>query len=253
MEWNVPYDRRGLVGVRNFVRLILDLSFRRAFINNVWYAAICLSVELVLGFCLAQLLTKNFVGKNFVRILLLIPFLTAPTLAGLEFRWIYNREYGLLNHILEALHLFPKQSWLVDPTLAFISVMLVDIWQHTPFMMLLLLAGLETLPTSPYEAATVDGASWFQKFRFITIPLLRPVIAIACMLRVIDLFRVFDTIFIITQGGPAGRTELLSVYLYRVAFQYGKLGYAAAGSWYTLIFSLLIILPILNRMRKFAG
>jgi len=250
MEWNIAYARIQFKGIGNYIELIFDSALRQALFNNILYAAICLTVELLIGFGLALLLAEKFVGRSIIRILLLLPFLTAPTLAGLEFRWIFNEQFGLLNQVLVALHLSSKQNWLSDPILAKVSIMVVDIWQNTPFMMLLLLAGLESLPIGPYEAATVDGASEWQKFKYLTLPLLKPVIGIACILRIIDLFRVFDTVFVITEGGPAGATELLSTYVYRVGFQYGKFGYAAAGSWCTLLISFLIILPFLNRIRK---
>jgi len=237
-------------GLANYVNLIFDSEFRLSLYNTFIFLAIALSAEFALGFALALLADSiNFRGKATLMILLFLPFFIAPTLAGLNWRWLLNGELGLVNQILSLLHI-EKKMWLVLPPLPMISVMLVDIWEYTPFMILLLYAGLQSLPHDPYEAATIDGANNWQKIWYLTVPLLRPVIGIALMLRIIDIFRIFDTIYVMTQGGPGNTTQLASLYIYKVAFRFKQLGYAAAASYVVLFFSVLFILPILIYMEK---
>jgi multiple sugar transport system permease protein len=248
-DWNITAVGRPFLGLRNYVEALTISSSQFIFAQNIAFTVICIALEFVVGMALALLLSRQFVGRGLARTLILLPMLTAPVLAGFNFRWIFNDRFGLANQLLIQLGLQPF-AWLADANLARAVIVLVTIWQGIPFMMLLLLAGLESLPTSPFEAAIVDGASAWQRFLHIALPLLRPVIVVAVSLRVIDLFRTFDTIYIITFGGPGHATELLPFYIYRAAFSSGRFGFASALSYVTLALTLLILIPLFYRRRE---
>jgi ABC-type sugar transport system permease subunit len=251
-DWNITSATHSFIGLRNYVEALTTSASQFIFVQNIAFTLVCLALEFGIGLALALLMSRQFVGRGLARTLLLLPMLTAPVLAGFNFRWILNDRFGLANQLFLQFGLTP-QPWLADANLARASIVLVTIWQGIPFMMLLLLAGLESLPTSPFEAALVDGASPWQRFLHITMPLLRPVIIVAVSLRVIDLFRTFDTIYIMTSGGPGHATELLPFYIYRAAFSSGRFGYASALSYITLILTLLILIPLFFRPRVKEG
>jgi len=164
----------------------------------------------------------------------------APAVVGLNFRWLFNSQYGLIDALLADLHL-PAVLWLSDPNWALVSIIIADVWQNAPLMVLLFLAGLQSLPQEPVEAAAVDGASPWQIFWYITLPLMRPIIVVALMLRIIDTFRTFDVVWLMTQGGPGGATSLITVYAYLLAFQGVDFGHAAAVSYIALVISLVLL------------
>ena len=248
-DWNITSVGRPFLGLRNYVEALTNASSQFIFAQNIAFTVICIALEFVIGMALALLLSRQFKGRGLARTLLLLPMLTAPVLAGFNFRWIFNDRFGLANQLLIQLGLQPY-AWLADANLARAVIVLVTIWQGIPFMMLLLLAGLESLPASPFEAAIVDGASAWQRFLHIALPLLRPVIVVAVSLRVIDLFRTFDTIYIITFGGPGHATELLPFYIYRAAFSSGRFGFASALSYIVLVLTLLFLIPLFYRRRE---
>src|SRR5690606_33946385 len=190
-DWNITSVTSPFIGLRNYVEALTNSASQFIFLQNIAFTIVCIVLEFVIGLSLALLMSRQFVGRGLARTLLLLPMLTAPVLAGFNFRWIFNDRFGLANQVFLQFGLNPL-PWLADANLARAAIVLVTIWQGIPFMMLLLLAGLESLPTSPVEAALVDGASPWQRFLHITLPLLRPVIIVAISLRVIDLFRTFD-------------------------------------------------------------
>jgi multiple sugar transport system permease protein len=248
-DWNIASVGEPFIGLRNYVEAFTNSSSQFIFVQNIAFTLICIVLEFVVGMALALLLSRRFVGRGLARTLLLLPMLTAPVLAGFNFRWIFNDRFGLANQLLLKIGLDPL-PWLADANLARLAVVVVTIWQGIPFMMLLLLAGLESLPTAPFEAATIDGATAWQRFLHITLPLLRPVIVVAASLRIIDLFRTFDTIYIMTFGGPGHATELIPFYIYRAAFSDGRFGYASALSYVALLLTLLMLIPLFYRRRQ---
>src|SRR5215218_600740 len=248
-DWSITSAGHRFLGLRNYKEAFTGASSGYIYTQTILFTVICIVLEFVLGMALALLMSQPFHGRGLARTLLLLPMLTAPVLAGFNFRWIFNDRFGLANQLLIQLGLKPY-AWLADPNLARAVIVLVTIWQGIPFMMLLLLAGLESLPASPFEAAIVDGASAWQRFVHIALPLLRPVIVVAISLRVIDLFRTFDTIYIITFGGPGHATELLPFYIYRAAFSSGRFGFASALSYVTLALTLLLLIPLFYRRRE---
>jgi ABC-type sugar transport system permease subunit len=245
-DWTITSVDQPFIGLRNYVEALSSSASQFILVQNIAFTVICIALEFVIGIALALLLARRFVGRSLARTLLLLPMLTAPVLAGFNFRWIFNDRFGLANQLLIQAGLQP-QAWLADANLARAVIILVTIWQGIPFMMLLLLAGIESLPTPPFEAAIVDGATAWQRFLHITLPLLRPIIVVAVSLRVIDLFRTFDTIYIMTFGGPGHATELLPFYIYRAAFSSGRFGYASALSYITLALTVLILIPLFYR------
>lgn len=227
--------------LQNFARLAADDFFLSALAHTLVYAAIALTVEFLLGLGLAVLLNKKMRGRSFFRAALLVPMMLPPVVVGVVWRLMLNPNFGAINGTLQGLGASTEAlTWTAHPTLAFASVIMVDIWQWTPFIFLILLAGLQAIPDEPYEAALIDGSTSWQTFRHVTLPLLKPAILIALLLRTMDLLRVFDQIFILTEGGPGSATETISLYIYRTAFRFGDFGYAAAMSFVLLLLTNII-------------
>jgi multiple sugar transport system permease protein len=223
-------------GLGNFARLVQDSFFWAALAHTFVYALSALTLEFLLGLGLALLLDRNLRGRNLFRALLLIPMMLPPVVVGVTWRLLFNPTFGAINGTLKRFGIDTAAlTWTASPKLAMLSVIAVDVWQWTPFMFLILLAGLQAIPQEPYEAALIDGANAWQIFRDITLPLLKPAILIALLLRTMDLLRVFDQIFILTEGGPGFATETVSLYIYRTAFRFGDFGYAAAMSFVLLL------------------
>lgn len=215
------------VGLANYVELFKDERFLDSVINTFYFTFAALVIEVVLGIAIAVLLNRNFTGKNVTKTLFLLPMVATPVAMGLVWMLIYEPSIGAANSLLKALGLQP-QLWLASMTQVIPSLIVVDVWQWTPMVALIVMAGLSTLPGDPYEAAAVDGASFWQKFVHITLPLLKPTIIIATMLRLIDVLKTFDIIYATTQGGPNFKSETLNIYGYVLGFQYFKLGSASA-------------------------
>ena len=225
----------------NFSRLASDKFFLEALAHTFIYAAIALTFEFLLGLGLAVLVDRPLRGKSLFRSVLLIPMMLPPVVVGVVWRLMLNPDFGAVNGTLKGAGLNTEAlTWTASPLLAFASVIAVDIWQWTPFIFLVLLAGLQAIPLEPYEAAVIDGSTAWQTFRHVTLPLLRPAILIALLLRTMDLLRVFDQIFILTQGGPGFSTETVSLYIYRTAFRFSDFGYAAAMSFVLLLLTNMV-------------
>jgi len=225
----------------NFARLASDTFFLEALAHTFVYAVIALTFEFLLGLGLAILLDAPLRGRSFFRSALLVPMMLPPVVVGVVWRLMLNPDFGAVNGTLKGAGFNTEAlTWTASPVLAFASVIAVDIWQWTPFIFLVLLAGLQAIPQEPYEAAVIDGSSAWQTFRHVTLPLLKPAILIALLLRTMDLLRVFDQIFILTQGGPGFSTETVSLYIYRTAFRFSDFGYAAAMSFVLLLLTNLV-------------
>lgn len=225
----------------NFRRLAEDNFFFAAMAHTLTYAAVALTFEFVLGFALAVILNSTVRGRRLFRATLLIPMMIPAVVVGVVWRLMLNPNFGAINGLLRQLGVNTEQlTWTASPRLALAAVIAVDIWQWTPFVFLVLLAGLQAIPQEPYEAARVDGSSTWQTFRHVTVPLLKPAILIVLLLRTMDLLRVFDQIFILTEGGPGFATETVSLYIYRAAFRFSDFGYACAMSFVLLLITNLI-------------
>jgi multiple sugar transport system permease protein len=237
--------------VGNLTRLVSDQFFFSALVHTFLYAAVALTLEFLFGLGLALLLDRNLCGRGFFRAIMLVPMMLPPVVVGVVWRLMYNSDFGAINGTLKIFGINTEALiWTASPTFALLSVITVDVWQWTPFMFLVMLAGLQAIPQEPYEAARIDGSSAWQTFRYITLPLLKPAILIALLLRTMDLLRVFDQIFILTEGGPGFATETVSLYIYRAAFRFFDFGYAAAMSFVLLIITNLISVIYIRLLQK---
>ena len=222
-------------GLANYVSLFGDDRFLNAIYRSTVFVTGAVSIELVLGFALALLFNKHLPAFGTFRTLAVLPVMVMPVATGLVWFYVLNYQYGPLNILLRAFDL-PPQNWLPNPTWAMGALILADVWQWTPFVMIVLVAGLRSLPEYVYEAAALDGLGPVETFFKITLPLLRPVILIVLLLRFMDAFKLMDLVFMLTKGGPAGRTETLSYYIYVMGLQLFRVGLAAAASILFLIF-----------------
>lgn len=215
------------VGLSNFARLLEEERFRGAVLNTVEYTALAVSVELVLGMAMALIFNERFRGRNIVRAIFFFPMMATPIAVMMAWRLMLDPFTGILSIIktLGGPRVFPP---LASPTWVLPTLVVIDIWEFTPYVSLILLGGLSALPVEPYEAASIDGASGWQKFWHLTIPLLRPVIVVALLFRTIEVLKVFVTVFALTRGGPNFASETLNVYVYKEAFEYFHTGYASA-------------------------
>jgi len=220
------------------------------------YAAAAVSSEFLLGLGFALLVNKWFRRSTIVRTLFIIPLVLTPVIAGLMWRFMYEPKIGLVSFFLRNLGL-EEIVWLGNPTTALIAAIIVDIWQQFPFMFLIFLAGLTSLPQPPFEAADLDGASSWQKFRHITIPMLTPIMLLGCIFRTFGAFNIFDTIFVVTQGGPGYSTEMIGVLLFDIGFDFRHVGEAAALSivvnGIVLALSVNLIMLLFRQLRRGRG
>ena len=243
-------DASGSPTIANFTRLAHDRVFAAAAAQTAVFTFVALAAEFVLGLALALLIDSLARARAVFRSGLLVPMLLPPVVAGVVWRLIYNPQFGLLNGTLRRLGISTASlTWTNGEASALASVILVDIWEWTPFIFLLLSAGLQAIPAEPLEAARIDGASAWQILRDITLPLLKPAILLALLLRAMDLVRIFDQIFILTQGGPGTATETVSLYIYRTAFRFSNFGYAAAMSFVLLLATILFSRGLMRLMR----
>ena len=215
------------VGLGNYIQLWTDPEFLNSLWVTVSFVTVAVAIEAVLGLALALFCVREFRGIRLLRTVLIIPMVITPVVVAIVFRLIYASDAGMLTAVSEALGGQPVQI-LGQPGPAFFALVALDVWEWTPLMFLILLAGLQSLPVEPFEAARVDGAGAWRMFVDHTLPMLRPVIAVAVVLRTIDAFGTFDQVFVLTGGGPGQATLLLSIFGYNTAFKFQETGYAAA-------------------------
>lgn len=235
-KWNMARPARGytLVWFANYAAAFHDARFLNSVFRTLVFVVSAVGVEFVLGFALAFLFNTKLKGLETIQRLVIAPVMVMPIVSALIWYYMLNQRYGVINWFLGLFGISPQQ-WLTNRALAMPSVILADVWQWTPFIMLVILAGLRSLPEYVYEAAQIDGLSDWQVFRLITVPLLTPVMLIVVLIRLMDAFKLFDLVYTLTTGGPGGVTETMSYYIYIQAFQFFELGYAAALSILMLI------------------
>ncbi|MDZ7823548.1 MAG: sugar ABC transporter permease [Ahrensia sp.] len=241
LDW-VPSQRIGdaeFIGFRNYTNLWNNDAFRESFGVTVKFAAIALTLEMLIGVGLALLLDRNIRGMSALRTIFILPMMIAPIVVGLMWRYMYHPTVGIFNRTLKS-YGFEPIPWLSDGTWSFVAVIIADVWQWTPFIFILSLAALQSLPRSAIEAAQIDGATGWQQTLYIKLPLMMPVLIVAALLRLIDAFKVLEVILVMTNGGPGLSTEILSLRIYRTAQEFQKLGEAAAMSNYLLIMLTLL-------------
>jgi multiple sugar transport system permease protein len=248
IEFSHGEQRWTFSGLANLQRLSSDWLFATTLRNTLVFVAVSVTVELVLGFALAVIVSGVPRAKGLIRTLMILPILVPPVAIGSMWKLMYNFDFGIFNQVLDAFGVAPV-GWLSDSRFALGSVIAVDIWLWTPFMFLILFAGVEGLPRDVMEAARVDGASVWQTVFKVIIPIMRPALAIAFLFRSIFAFKVFDEIFLLTSGGPGTATDVVSLHLFKVFFEQNNLGYGALLS----IVIILAIVAFLVTARQFSS
>lgn len=227
------------IGLMNYWDLLRDRDVWTSFWVTIVLVVGCVVIETILGMVLALLFNRQFKGKSILFTIFLLPVMITPIVVGLQWRYLYNGEFGALAWILKSIGV-EKYSLLTFSSTALPAVMVADIWEWTPFLFLLFLAGLNSLPTEPFEAARVDGASSWRQFWDLTLPLMRRVLLIGLLLRTMDLFKMFDIVYIMTQGGPGLATETIAMRIFRLCFKFFFMGKGAALSLIVLVIIILI-------------
>lgn len=230
------------VGLGNYAQIVSDPGTWHDVGVTVLFVVLAVAVELVLGLALALLLARKMLESNLLAGLIILPMAMTPAVSALIFRELLDPNFGWVSYYLQTWHLTTQPiAWLSDPTTSWIALIGLNAWQWTPFVALILLAGLQGIPQEPREAASVDGANAWQAFLHITLPLLRPFIAISLLLRVIDAFKTFDAIQVLTGGGPGTATETINLSIYRVALQDFNVGAASAlGVCFLLLLAIVV-------------
>jgi len=235
-EWKVGSPTT-FVGLANYLRLPTDPRFVEAVGHTLVYSALSVLLPLIFGTLAAVVFHAQFPFRGFLRAIFIMPMMATPVAIALVWTMMFHPQLGVLNYLLSFVGI-PPQLWVFHPDTVIPSLVLVETWQWTPLVMLIVLGGIAAIPTEPYESAQIDGAGMWQMFRYITLPLITPFLFIAAMIRTIDAVKSFDIIFAITQGGPGSASETVNLYLYSVAFVYYDLGY---GSAIAVVFFALIV------------
>ena len=240
-DWQLgrPLSSAKYVGLEHYGYLLRDSSFWASLSVTLTFAAAVVALEVIIGVALALLLDREIRGMAALRTIFILPMMVAPIVVGLIWRYMYSEQFGPITNLLKALGL-PTVPWLSSPDVALLSVIIADVWQWTPFIFILSLAALQSLPASALEAARIDGATPWQSIWHVKLPLMMPVIMIAALLRLIDAFKVLEVIYIMTEGGPGLSTEILSLHIYKTAFVSQELGRASALSNILLLIVLLL-------------
>src|SRR5690606_38917321 len=237
------------IGFRNYERLITDIEFWTAFGRTVLLLAIALNVEMLLGLGLALLVEKASRGQRILRTIMMFPMMFSPVLVGFQFKFMFNDNIGLINNALQSLGLTDQAiPWLIDGQLAFIAILVAEVWSSTAVFAILILAGLLAMPKEPIEAARVDGCTPWQTFRYVTWPFIMPFAYIAMTIRSLDVARAYDIVKIMTDGGPAGRTELLWTLVGRTAYSDARMGLANAMAYFSILLSILFTVYFFRKL-----
>lgn len=237
------------IGLANYIEIITrDTRFHQSLLRTIYFTGLAVVVQTVLGVAIALIFNREFLGKGLVRTLFLFPMVATPVAIALVWMMMFNPTLGILNYFLKSLGL-PPGLWIASAKAVIPSLVLVDTWQWTPFITLIALAGLSALPQEPFEAALIDGASGWQTFWHVTLPLLRPTIMVAVLFRTIDALKTFDIIYVMTQGGPGNASETLNIYIFQSGFSYFHMGYAS--SLLVILFAIVMFISILlTRIRR---
>lgn len=252
-EWSMgtPWESREFIGFASYLRLLGDEAVHQSLWVTLKYTFWILVTEMVLGIALALLLERSVRGAAIFRTIFILPLMVSPVAVGLIWRYLYDARIGLIGHYLEAIGNaipilqqfgFVRHLWLADPDLALISIIITDIWQWTPSIFIVILAGLQSLPAEITEAAIIDGANWFQIIVQVKLPMIRTIILVTLLMRIIDVFRALEVIYTMTFGGPGLSTEVLSLHIYKTAFTAQQLGYASTIA--TLLMGIILIFTV---------
>ncbi len=225
-EWKVGEDRQW-VGLENYINLLSDSRFRESIGRTFMFTALAVIFPVLIGVAAAVMFHQEFRWRGLFRVLFMMPMIATPVAIALVWTMMFHPQLGVLNYLLSRVGL-PTSLWIYSPDTVIPSLVMVETWQWTPLVMLIVLGGLASLPVEPMESAVIDGANAFQIFRDITLPLVMPFIMVAVVLRMIDALKTFDIIFAMTQGGPGTASETINIYLYLQAFSFYRIGHASA-------------------------
>ncbi len=241
-EWKIGSVAH-FVGLENYAKLIGNQRFHEAVVHTLYFTALAVVAPLVLGTAAALIFHREFPFRGLLRSIFTLPMMATPVAIALVWTMMFHPQQGVLNYLLSLVGL-PPSLWVYSPTLVIPSLVLVEVWHWTPLVMLIVLGGLAALPVEPYESARLDGASEWQLFRYITLPLVAPFLVVAAVIRTIDAIKAFDTIFVITQGGPGTASETINLYLYLQAFAFYNVGNASAVVvvFFVIILALALLL-----------
>jgi trehalose/maltose transport system permease protein len=238
----LPWLGQKMVGWENYTDLWTDPVAWQSMQTTLIFVGVTIPMELILGLGIALVMNEAFRGRGMLRAVVLIPWAIPTVVSSQMWRFIFNDRYGLFNFVIFGDDTSRYLAPLADPYSALVAIMVAEIWKTTPFAALILLAGLQTIPDDLYEAASIDGATVWQKFRYVTLPLVTPALLLALLFRTIDALRVFDLVFVMTQGGPADATNVLQFYGYKKTFAEGMIGYGSAIA--VVVFSISLTLAI---------
>src|SRR5215470_3647439 len=230
------------VGLDNYAKLITNQRFIESIVHTFYFTLLAVVVPLVLGLVAALIFHRRFPFRGMLRGIFTMPMMATPVAVALVWTMMFHPQQGVLNYLLSLVGL-PPSLWVYSPTWVIPSLVLVEIWHWTPLVMLIVLGGLAALPTEPYESARIDGASEWQLFRYITLPLVAPFLVVAAVIRTIDALKAFDTIYVISQGGPGTASETINLYLYLQAFAFYNVGNASAVV--VVFFAIILALALL--------
>jgi multiple sugar transport system permease protein len=249
-RYNFLAGQRSFLGLGNFLTIIGEQTFRKAFLNTLIFAFSATAVEASLGVFLALLLYGRYPGKRASMTVIIFPMMLSTMVICAIWKTMYHYEIGILNHLLTSVGL-PRMGWLINKKMALMSVIIVDVWQWTPFAFIIVQAGLNSMPPELFEAASIDGAGYMATVFRIVFPILADQILLVFLLRTIDTFRIFDKVYALTQGGPGNATETVSYFIYREGFSFFNLGRASTAAVYTLlVIALVASFYIRNILRK---
>jgi multiple sugar transport system permease protein len=231
------------VGFENYRNLLADPSFRRALWNTTYYTLLSVPLGLLVSLLLAIALNTNLRFRNLYRLIFFLPVLTMPVAIGIVWNWIYNPDFGILNQFLGVFGA-PRLKWLTDPKLAMPALVILSVWQGSGYGMIIFLAGLQNIPKEYYEAAQIDGAKGWQRFRFITLPLLSPTVFFVTVTSLIGAFQVFDVVYAMTAGRASNTLRTVVYQIYDEGFRYFRMGHATAIAW--LLFALILLITVIQ-------
>jgi multiple sugar transport system permease protein len=250
-RWDVQVPDRPFVGLANYAEALTDERAWAALGNTLLLSVGGVALELLLGLGLALVLIEELRGKRFIIPLLMLPVMTVPVVVALSWRLLWESQYGPINYFLGLLPGWDRQiTWLSQTNTALVAILVTEVWQWTPFMFLILLAGLAGVNPDLYDAAALDGAGWWRTLRDITLPAIAPVLAVAILFRWMDAFKIFDFIWMFTQGGPGTSTESVSWYIYQLGLKFFRMGYAAAMSYLVVIFLSIVVTIYVGRVLR---
>lgn len=255
-DWSMgtPWESKEFIGLESYTRMFQDDDVYESLWVTLKFSFWTMTLEMIIGIALALLLERSIRGAAVFRTIFILPLMVSPVAVGLIWKYLYDARTGIINYYLEQIGEaipilqyvgFQRQLWLADPDLALASIIITDIWQWTPFIVIIILAGLQALPSDTTAAAYIDGANWWQIILFVKLPMIRNIILVTFLMRLIDVFRALEVMFILTFGGPGLSTQVLALHIYKTAFTSQQLGYASTISMLLIVILFLLSLVVM--------